>query len=212
MNRIVRDAADGAYSYDVHEYHVEQRFEYPRFLCYECHSFVRFPAWNPYLQQCTRYRIVRYDSPAYHSVSGYSPTRVVFSRPRQIEPQFIFAERASEQPFITVEAERPERVHPGSAQTGGATASEVGGVGTVPAPLGRRGTVSVNDLRRLTRADSTVRADPMSRIRSASSAVRPQPRLLRRKKVKPDTSGARDNDSSYRPPQRPRRNLSIIQG
>jgi hypothetical protein len=188
MERVVSRSVDIESSYDVYEYHVEQRFEYPRFLCYECHTFVRFPAWNPYLQTCPRFQIVRYDAPAYHPAGAYPPTRVVFSRPRQIEPRYLFTERNPADPFVSVGEERPTSPSARPKISNGATGQDVGGIGSVPAPLGRRGAVSEDDLRRLTQPDRSVREGPMSRIRGNTSDIRPQPRLLRRRQTKPDSS------------------------
>ncbi len=191
MEQTVVQTTENGSSYDVHRYNVEQRFEYPRFLCYECHSFVRFPSWDPYQQECTRFQIVRYDGPAYHPASGYSPTRVVFSRPLQIAPRYLFTERRPSDPFVSVRDERPVGDSSRSIRSAGVTAADVGGIGTIPAPLGRRGTVSENDLRRLTSPDLSVRDDPMSRIRGINSTPRAQPRLLRRRRTKPDSVNRR---------------------
>src|SRR5688500_8536981 len=35
------------WDYDVISYNVEQHYEYPRFLCYDCHTYVSYPYWNP---------------------------------------------------------------------------------------------------------------------------------------------------------------------
>jgi hypothetical protein len=134
---------------------------------------------------------VSYDEPAYLSAGGYSPTKVVLSRPNQIAPQFEFRERMMGEPFVSVGGIRPERDMSGGATDVGTTAREVGGIGRVPAPLGRRDIIGEDDLRRLTQPRTSSGTNPLSRIRSLTSATRPQPRLLRRKKTKPDTSATR---------------------
>ncbi|MDT8342468.1 MAG: DUF4384 domain-containing protein, partial [Longimicrobiales bacterium] len=83
------------YALDWVEYDVGGGHDYPRFLCYDCHGFVPYAAWNPYLSACTSFRVVIYDDPWYYPVSRYRGTRVVFTRPpvwRQ--PRFSFKERA----------------------------------------------------------------------------------------------------------------------
>ncbi len=189
IERIVPESEDGTLSYDVSEYHVEQRYEYPRFLCYDCHSFVRLPSWNPYQQECLRFRIIRYDSPAYLPASDYAPTRVVFSRSGQIAPRFVFSARTQGEPFLSIEDVRHGGGSTGSPRVMGANSRELGGVGAIPAPLGRRGTATDTDLRRLTEPDRSAREGPLSRIRGFVTTPRPQPRLLRRRQAKPDSSG-----------------------
>ena len=137
MNRILPEPAEGGASYDVSEYHVGAMYDYPRFLCYECHSFVRFPSWNPYARECSRYQIVRYDDAAYQSAIGYLPTRTVFSRPREISPRFVFTDRVQGAPFITDGRGRGDGGSFERVPSAGASARDIGGFGSVPAPLGR---------------------------------------------------------------------------
>jgi len=134
---------------------------------------------------------VRYDDSAYLSAGGYSPTRVVLSRPHQIAPQFLFRARSTGDPFLSVGAARPARDAAESVAEKGVTSREVGGIGAVPAPLGHRKTVDEDDLRRLTQPRALHGDNPLPRIRGLTSATRPQTRLVRRKKTKPDTSGTR---------------------
>ncbi|HEU4649630.1 MAG TPA: DUF4384 domain-containing protein, partial [Gemmatimonadales bacterium] len=59
-------APDGNYDYDIATYAVGQRYEYPRFVCYDCHTAATAAAWDPYREACSRYRIVIYDDPYYY--------------------------------------------------------------------------------------------------------------------------------------------------
>jgi hypothetical protein len=84
------------YALDFVSYQVDARFEYPRFLCYDCHGFRPYSAWNPYLYACTNFRLVVYTDPYYYPATRYRGNRVVFVRPPSpFEPQFSFKERAS---------------------------------------------------------------------------------------------------------------------
>src|SRR5690349_17833271 len=78
--RIVPDGYRD-WDYDVVPYYVQQHYDYPRFLCYDCHSYVTYPYWNPYDYTCVRFRVVVYDDPYYYPYRYYGGTRVVFTRP-----------------------------------------------------------------------------------------------------------------------------------
>jgi hypothetical protein len=82
----------GAYSFDVAEYHVERRVTYPRFLCYDCHSYRPYPVWNPYSHACVKFRIVVWDDPYYYPYRRYGGRRVVYVRERVREPRYEFKE------------------------------------------------------------------------------------------------------------------------
>lgn len=105
IDAIVPDA-DAAYDYDVLPYDVGERHDYPRFLCYDCHSHRAFPAWNPYQHSCTRVRMVIYTDPYYYPARVSRSTRVVFSRPRRLEPRFVFKHRSPDIPYIVRERRR----------------------------------------------------------------------------------------------------------
>jgi hypothetical protein len=131
-----------AYSYDVTTYYVEQYHEYPRFLCYDCHSYVSYPYWDPYHYSCLRFRIVIYDDPYYYPARAYPATRVVYRRVARVEPRYVFKDRGPTDPYVIRVRQRP--VEPGArrADERGATGRDVGGVGAVPAPApGARGPV-----------------------------------------------------------------------
>ena len=177
MNRVVAGSGDDAYSYDVTEYHVENDYEYPRFLCYDCHSFVRFSSWNPYEQRCTRFRLLVHDEPEYSPARAYPNTRLVFTQSHTINPQFVVESRAPGDEFVTFVdgsvAQIPER----ERRTPGATGRDLGGIGSIPAPLGRR----VDGGRRVGRISAPGRSlEPGSTRPRSSTVSRPVPRLQRR--------------------------------
>lgn len=105
-HRIVPDGR-GDWDYDIVPYYVQEHYGYPRFLCYDCHSYASYPSWNPYASSCVRFRIVEYDDPYYYPYRAYGGARVVFTRPLRPEPRFIFTDRQGAQAFITRVPERP---------------------------------------------------------------------------------------------------------
>ncbi len=96
-----------AVSYDVYPYYVERRYEYPRFLCYDCHEHVPYTRWDPYRYSCVRFRIVVHDDPYYYPTRVYRGSRVVYTRPHRIEPRYVFKDREPGTPYVT-RARRPE--------------------------------------------------------------------------------------------------------
>jgi hypothetical protein len=101
----------GAWDYDLAPYYVQRHYDYPRFLCYDCHSNVNYSSWSPYDYSCVRFRIVMYDDPYYYPYRAYGATRVVFTRPLRPEPRFIFKDRQASDPFVTRVRARPADQH-----------------------------------------------------------------------------------------------------
>jgi len=180
LSRVLVENAPEASSYDVFTYNVGGLFDFPRFLCYECHRYVRFHAWDPYQTDCSRIKVVRYDSPAYHPASTYESTRAVLTRTTPIEPRYLFEDRDPAEPFQVNAYTRPESESEQSERSTSTTATDVGGVGSIPAPLGRRGSAVDSLLRRLNPQDS-VTSQSLPRLRL-------QPLLKRRKPKIPDSS------------------------
>ena len=104
--RIVPPAY-GDWDYDLAPYYVQRHYDYPRFLCYDCHSPVNYSSWRPYDYSCVRFRIVVYDDPYYYPYRTYGATRVVFTRPLRPEPRFIFKDRQASDAFVTRVRARP---------------------------------------------------------------------------------------------------------
>ena len=82
------------YGLDFTSYHVEHHYDYPRFLCYDCHGFQPYYSWNPYAYSCTSYRVVIYNDPYYYPATRYRGTRVVYVQPQRGVAHFEFKERA----------------------------------------------------------------------------------------------------------------------
>ncbi len=122
------------WDYDVVTYNVEQHYNYPRFLCYDCHTYVSYPYWDPYNYSCIRFRVVIYDDPWYYPYRYYGGTRVVYGRPYRPQPRFIFKDWGANQPsrdgFVTRERERP--VNDNGRR--GVTGRDIGGIGIIPPP------------------------------------------------------------------------------
>jgi hypothetical protein len=123
-----------AYSYDVAPYYVEERYEYPRFLCYDCHSYSAYPYWNPYRTSCIRFRVVIYDDPFYYPARGFVGTRVVYARPARPVPRYVFKDRVAAEPYIARVRQRPVDEGGRRVVDRGATSRDLGGR-PVPIPM-----------------------------------------------------------------------------
>lgn len=162
--RIVPPGYDD-WDYDITPYYVERHYDYPRFLCYDCHSYATFSYWNPYAYSCVRFRIVVFDDPYYYPYRYYGGRRVVFTRPFRPQPRFIFKDRGGvgDDRFVTRERERP--VNDNGRR--GVRGVDLGGRGSIPVPdVSRRragGVGRQNDAARVPErprsADPNVRGD-----------------------------------------------------
>jgi hypothetical protein len=121
---------------------VPQGHPYPRFLCYDCHAYTPYASWNPYSAWCPRFSLAVYYNPFYSPGYGY-PARyyggnnVVYARPGLAGRQYFFRTRAEQAAPYAVYRNRAG----GRTQQplgSGVRAVDVGGVGSVPAPGGRR--------------------------------------------------------------------------
>ncbi|MFI5208724.1 MAG: DUF4384 domain-containing protein, partial [Gemmatimonadales bacterium] len=146
--------AQGYTDYDTHlvPYYVEQHYDYPRFMCYDCHAYTPYSAWDPYSSWCPRFTLVLYNDPFYYYPSYWYPTRyyqgtrVVFRA--GFSPRFVFSARAAAAPGIAYRDRRVNDVPAaGRAPERGARGMDVGGVGSIPAPrgLGRRTAATFGD-------------------------------------------------------------------
>ncbi|MDQ3698352.1 MAG: DUF4384 domain-containing protein, partial [Gemmatimonadota bacterium] len=112
---------DALYSLDHVQYHVGgQRYDYPRFLCYECHGYRSYSRWDPYAHRCGTYRMVIYDDPYYYPYRHYGGSRVVYVRePRRPRYEFkptVERDTRDDTPYIE-HRRRPDAVdrrRPGS--------------------------------------------------------------------------------------------------
>jgi hypothetical protein len=131
--RIVpQDYAD--WDYDIVSYNVGQHYDYPRFLCYDCHTYASYPYWDPYHYSCVRFRMFVYDDPWYYPYRYYGGRRVVFVRPYRPQPRYIFKDwgvsRPSREGFVTRERERPANDN----TRRGVTGRDIGTQGVIPPP------------------------------------------------------------------------------
>ena len=69
------------YAIDYAEYHVDREYDYPRYVCADCHYGERPRVRDPYGHSCAKYRIVVYDDPDYYPYR-YGGRNVVYTRPR----------------------------------------------------------------------------------------------------------------------------------
>ncbi len=76
------------YALDFLTYNVGDTHSYPRFLCYDCHGFRSYSAWNPYSDPCASYQVVIWDDPYFYPRYRYVGTRVVFARPLVARPRY----------------------------------------------------------------------------------------------------------------------------
>jgi len=135
LTDLAQRIVPGGYSdwdYDLVPYYVQQRYDYPRFLCYDCHTYVGYPFWVPYDYTCTRFRIVVFDDPYYYPYRYYGGTRVVFTRPLRPEPRFIFKDRQGSEAFVTRVRERPTTGD--RRRDVGVRGRDLGGTGIIPPP------------------------------------------------------------------------------
>jgi len=124
----------GEYDYDVVPYYVERRYDYPRFVCYDCHIHPTYYRWDPYGTRCTSFRLVIYDDPYYYPYRRYDGRRVVIVRPKHPGPRYIFKDADGKSDYVT-RARRPTTSDRDRRTVDrGRTGRDVGGRGTVPAP------------------------------------------------------------------------------
>jgi len=128
-----RIAPGADYDYDISPYYVERRYDYPRFVCYDCHAYAKYDEWDPYRRACARFRVVIYDDPRYYPYRSGRGRNVVIERPRRPEPRYVFRDADPEREYVT-------RVTTSGGgeyrqrQATGRTSRDVGGPGSVPAP------------------------------------------------------------------------------
>jgi len=122
---------DGDYDYDISPYYVDRRFDYPRFVCYDCHAYASYREWDPYQSSCTRYRVVIRDDPEYYPYR-YGGRNVVADRPSHPGPRFVFRDADPGRPSVS--HGEPERRRGREDEDQGRTSEDVGGRGAVPAP------------------------------------------------------------------------------
>jgi len=124
-----------AYGYDLTTYYVEQYYDYPRFLCYDCHSYVAYTTWDPYHYSCVRFRVVVYDDPYYYPARVYAANRVVYRQVARVEPRYVFKDRTPTEAYVVRVRQRPAEPPARRADERGVTGRDLGGVGAVRTPV-----------------------------------------------------------------------------
>ena len=156
------------YDYDIIPYYVERHYDYPRFVCYDCHIHPMYTRWDPYGTSCTNFRLVIYDDPYYYPYRRYDGRRVVIVRPKRPGARYVFKDADGKSDYVT-RARRPATTdRDRRAAEGDRSGKDVGGRGSVPAPVEPRTrrptpaqpapTTGAPDRRRTTEPD---RARPM---------------------------------------------------
>jgi hypothetical protein len=133
-----RIAGPGEYDYDIIPYYVEEHYDYPRFVCYDCHSYVSYSYWNPYHYSCSRFRIVIYDDYYYYPYRYYRGRNVVIVRPYRPGPRYVFKDHDGRRQYVTRERQRPTNEGRRVSERD-RTSADVGGRGSIPAPVEPRG-------------------------------------------------------------------------
>jgi Domain of unknown function (DUF4384) len=183
-----RIAREGDYDYDVISYDVERHYDYPRFVCYDCHTYASWHYWDPYSSYCSRFRIVIYDDWYYYPYRRYRGG-VVIVRPYRPGPRYVFKDADRRNDYITRVAERPRGADPGPRRT----SADVGGRGTVPTPVAPR--------RRTT--DDGSRGSAPGRAPSEENRRRPDDGGARPDVRPQNEPRRRTDDGSARPEARP---------
>jgi hypothetical protein len=112
LTELAARIAPGAYDYDVVPYYVDRHYDFPRFVCYDCHTDVTPRAWDPYRAVCPRYRIVIYDDPYYYPYRRGAGRAVISERPIRPGPRYEFRPADGTGHFVT----RAQRGQPGAAE------------------------------------------------------------------------------------------------
>jgi hypothetical protein len=109
-------APDERYDYDIAPYHVGRRYDYPRFVCYDCHSAAA-PGWDAYGASCTRFGLVVYDDPAHYPYRQYERRAVMPTRPAALSPRYEFRARETATPAIVNRRRDAGLERPGPGRT-----------------------------------------------------------------------------------------------
>jgi len=121
---------EGPYDYDIAPYYVDRHYDYPRFVCYDCHAYASYREWDPYQSACTRYRVVIRDDPEYYPYR-YGGRNVVADRPTHPGPRFVFRDADPRLPPVSHGEPQRRRA---TDDDSGRTSDDVGGRGAVPVP------------------------------------------------------------------------------
>jgi hypothetical protein len=126
-NLAARITPGRAFDYDIIPYYVERRYEYPRFVCYDCHAYASYTEWDPYQRACSQVRVVVYDDPQYYPYRYNRGRNVVAPRPPHPAPRYVFRDADPGSEYVTRLQRRRGDEHV-------RTSEDVGGRGAIPAP------------------------------------------------------------------------------
>jgi hypothetical protein len=131
-----RIAPEREYDYDVVPYYVEHRYDYPRFVCYDCHAYAGYDEWDPYRTPCTRFRLAIRDDPRYYPYRSGNGRNVVIDHPRRLGPRYVFHDADPRSGYVTRVPARAgeDRRRRDDDEGRGRTSEDVGGPGTIAAP------------------------------------------------------------------------------
>jgi len=203
-----RVAVEGAYDYDVAQYHVEKHYDYPRFVCYDCHAYASWRYWDPYNHYCSRFRIVIYDDWYYYPYRRYYGG-VVIVRPYRPGPRYVFKDLDGRNDYVTRVAQRPGPSTGGDRGTAERDRGsvDVGGRGAIPAPVSpRRRSPATSPSAEPGRAPErrTQPAAPRDRAAPSRDARPDEPAPRRRPSERTESSNLRDTESGGAAPTRRR--------
>ncbi len=206
-----RVAVEGGYDYDVAQYSVEKHYDYPRFVCYDCHAYASWRYWDPYNAYCSRFRIVIYDDWYYYPYRRYSGG-VVIVRPYRPGPRYVFKDVDGRNDYITRVAQRPSYTdaNRGTVERDRGNV-DVGGRGTIPAPVSpRRRTPAASPTQgaepRRTPERRTQPDAPRDRAAPSREARPEEPAPRRRPSDRTESANLRDTEGSPSEPVRRRDN------
>jgi hypothetical protein len=180
-----------AYDYDMAEYYVERHYDYPRFVCYDCHSYASYHSWDPYDSFCSRFRIVIYDDPYYYPYRHYGG-RTVVVRPYRPGPRYVFKDYNGRSDYITRVTQRPTTES--TADDRDRSSVDVGGPGSIPVPVVPRRRAS----------EESVPAAPGRRPTPDQDAVQaPRPRVRESDRRPQDTTPPSHKPIRGKPAEKP---------
>jgi hypothetical protein len=130
-----RIAPAGDYDYDVVPYYVERHYDYPRFVCYDCHAYASYSDWDPYRTSCARFRVVIRDDPRYYPYRYGDGRNVVPDRSLHPGPRYLFRDAEPGSDYVTrVTGREGGRRRNVGEDDRGRTSDDVGGQGSIPTP------------------------------------------------------------------------------
>jgi len=153
-NLAARIAPVGDYDYDVVPYYVERHYDYPRFVCYDCHAYAGYSDWDPYRSSCTRFRVVIRDDPRYYPYRYGGGRNVVPDRSLHPGPRYVFRDAEPGSDYVTrVTGREGGRRRNLGEEDRGRTSDDIGGQGSIPTP-------GLSSLRRPVRTESAPELSP----------------------------------------------------